>query len=137
MSTKMQITGDWFSDLAEELDEATGNIKPAVNECLIETQKMITSNADKAIKPHHLSGDTEKSLMRDEKVQWDGNIATVNAGFSIRKGGLPSIFLMYGTPRMPKDQKLFNAFRGAKIKKEIQELQEKIMRKHLDMAKKG
>ncbi|MCR0569366.1 hypothetical protein MKC54_10985 [[Clostridium] innocuum] len=137
MSTKMQITGDWFSDLAEELDELTGNIKPAVNECLTETHKVITMNAEKAIKPHYLSGDTERSLMRNEKVQWDGNIASMNVGFNINKGGLPSVFLMYGTPRMSKDQKLFNAFRGAKTKKEIQELQEKIMRRYLDMAKKG
>ena len=46
--------------------------------------------------------------------------------------------LMYGTPKIKKDQQLYNAFRGSKMKKRIKEVQEVVIRRHLQIsAKKG
>jgi hypothetical protein len=45
-------------------------------------------------------------------------------------GGLPSIFLMYGTqlygqPHIQPDRNLYNAVYGAAVRKQIREIQEK------------
>ena len=99
---------------------------------------MITEEAAEAIKKHHLTGDTEKSLIDKPSVEWSGMQAEMNVGFKIRDGGLASIFLMYGTPKIKKDQQLYNAFRGSKMKKRIKEVQEVVIRRHLQIsAKKG
>ncbi|MFR3520381.1 MAG: hypothetical protein ACLTT4_18380, partial [Coprobacillus cateniformis] len=80
---------------------------------------------------------TVGTLIRENGVTWEGFVATVDVGFRIREGGLPSIFLMYGTPKMKKDTKLYNAIRGAKTKKYIYELQTEAMTRHISLAKKG
>ena len=138
MSNKMSCDFTGFKDLLERLDEISGDIKPAVNECLEKVHGMITEEAAEAIKKYHLTGDTEKSLIDKPSVEWSGMQAEMNVGFKIRDGGLASIFLMYGTPKMKKDQQLYNAFRGSKMKKRIKEVQEVVIRRHLQIsAKKG
>ena len=42
---------------------------------------------------------------------------------SAKVGGLPSIFLMYGTPRMKKDSKVYNAVYGKKTMDEVSMIQ--------------
>lgn len=136
MSTKMKIVGNGFADLAEQLDKITNNIKPAVDEALQKTHSYITPNLDEAMNKHNRTYKTVKSLIKDNGVTWEGFVATVDVGFRIREGGLPSIFLMYGTPRMKKDTKLYNAIKGTATKKYIYELQTKIMNEHISLAKK-
>lgn len=94
-----------------------------MEKALTKTHQKITTKAESAIKPHHDTGITEKSLVKNVEIKWKGAEAYVKTGFSIRNGGLPSIFLMYGTPRIKKDQKLYNAFFGKKTKEEIVEIQ--------------
>lgn len=137
MSTKMKIVGNGFADLAEKLDKITNDIKPAVDEALKRTHGFITPNLNDAMNKHNRTYKTVSTLIRDDGVTWEGVVATIDVGFRIREGGLPSIFLMYGTPRMKKDTKLYNAIRGAKTKKYIYELQKEIMNKHITLAKKG
>lgn len=140
MSNKISCTFDGFNILAEQLDEITTNIKPAVNECLTESHKVITDAADNAIKKHKKTGKTEASLIKKPFVEWKGNVAGIEVGFDIVNGGLPSIFLMYGTSvhgtqRTKKDQALYNAFNGKKIKDTIAEIQSNIMKKHIALGK--
>ena len=71
-----------------------------------------------------LTGATEESLVEKPTIEWNGTIATVKTGFNIKDGGLASIFLMYGTPRIKKDQKLYDAFYSARTQKEIDKIQE-------------
>lgn len=137
MSTKMKIVGNGFADLAEQLDRITNDIKPAVDEALKRTHEFITPNLDEAMNKHNRTHKTVGTLIRENGVTWEGFVATVDVGFRIRKGGLPSIFLMYGTPKMKKDTKLYNAIRGAKTKKYIYELQTEVMTRHISLAKKG
>lgn len=137
MSTKMKIVGNGFADLAEQLDRITNDIKPAVDEALKRTHEFITPNLDEAMNKHNRTHKTVSTLIRENGVTWEGFVATVDVGFRIREGGLPSIFLMYGTPKMKKDIKLYNAIKGAKTKKYIYELQTNVMNKHISLAKKG
>lgn len=79
------------------------------------------------MKRHHQTGGTESSIQKSSKVGWDGETASVNVGFKISEGGLPSIFLMYGTPRQKKDTKLYNDLYGTKTKKQLIEIQKNII----------
>lgn len=136
MATKMTITFDGFNDLAEILDKCDGNLKSATTECLEKTNKHIAPKLHDAMKIHRKTGKTEGSILDDSKVEWSGSVASIDVGFDINNGGLPSIFLMYGTPKMQKDVKLFNAIKGTKTKKEIEELQKEIMNKAISFARK-
>ena len=126
MANKTRIEFDGFEEVIARLTKLDGDIKSVTEKALRETHKVITHKAETAIAPHKETGATEKSLKRNAEIEWAGTLASVETGFSIRQGGLPSIFLMYGTPRMKKDQNLYNAFFGNKTRKEVMELQEKL-----------
>ena len=124
MANKTRIEFDGFEEVIARLTKLDGDIKGVTEKALRETHKVITKKAETAIAPHKQTGATEKSLKRNAEIEWVGTLASVEVGFDISHGGLPSIFLMYGTPRMKKDQNLYNAFFGNKTKKEVMELQE-------------
>ena len=126
MANKTRIEFDGFEELLERLKKVEGDIKGTTNKALKETHKIITEKAEAAIIPHKETGATEKSLKREAKIEWSGTLASVETGFSISKGGLASIFLMYGTPRMKKDQAMYNAFWSKKTQDEVREKQENI-----------
>lgn len=118
-----------FNELMEELDGLGGDLKEVANECLQVSNKMITPKLHLDMERHKQTGKTEKSIVENARVEWEGTTASIDVGFKISNGGLPSIFLMYGTPRIKKDTKLYNDIYGSKIKKEIAEEQEKILQK--------
>lgn len=126
MANKTRIEFDGFEEVIARLSKLEGDIKGTTEKALKETHSIITEKVDIAIRKHKRSGRTERSLVRNTKIEWAGSIASVETGFDISNGGLPSIFLMYGTPRMKKDQALYNAFFGKKTKEEIMTAQEKI-----------
>ncbi|MCI8486676.1 MAG: hypothetical protein HFJ20_06355 [Clostridia bacterium] len=111
-------------NLIKELEQLDGDVKRTTEKSLTKSQKHITKNLHKEMKKHKQTGETEKSIVENPPVIWVGNMyAEIDVGFDISNGGLPSIFLMYGTPRAEKDQKLFNAIYGRKTQKEISEIQ--------------
>lgn len=126
MANKTKIEFEGFEEVIAKLTQLEGDVKGVTEKALRQTHKVITKKAETAIAPHKETGATEKSLKKNAEIKWAGSEASVETGFSIRQGGLASIFLMYGTPRMKKDQNLYNAFFGNKTKKEVMELQEKI-----------
>lgn len=126
MANKTRIEFEGFEEVITRLTQLEGDIKGVTEKALRETHKVITKKAETAIAPHKETGATEKSLKKNAEIKWVGSEASVETGFSIRNGGLAHIFLMYGTPRMKKDQNLYNAFFGNKTKKEVTEIQENI-----------
>lgn len=126
MANKTRIEFEGFEEVIAKLTQLEADVKGVTEKALKETHKVITKKAETAIAPHKQTGATEKSLKKNAEIKWAGSEASVETGFSIRNGGLASIFLMYGTPRMKKDQNLYNAFFGNKTKKEVMELQESI-----------
>lgn len=118
----LEFTG--WKELIAELDSLDGDVKKATEKALVESQKIVAEESRKAISKHHKTGLTEESIIEDETVEWDGMTAGIGVGFRIRSGGLPSIFLMYGTPRMDKDTKVYNAVYGKKVKDRVAAAQE-------------
>lgn len=139
---KMSIIFNGFADLAAEIDRSGGDLHKAVDDALTQTQKQIQQNVTTAAAPYatkglkgYAKGEMYKSIIKDAEISWHGSVAEVKVGFDLNApGGWHSIFVMYGTPRMSKDPKIYNAIKGAKTKKEIAEIQEKIMKKYVTIG---
>lgn len=127
MSNKCYLEFEGFDEVISRLNKLGANVKNISEKALKKTHSIITKKADEAIMPHNATHQTEKSLQREAEIEWIGNVASVKTGFSINEGGLASIFLMYGTPRMKKDQKLYNAFWSKSTQNEIKEAQKEIL----------
>lgn len=129
MSNKFSLNFDGFLALAEKLDELSNDgLKRATENALKATDKYVTAEVDKAVAGSKFNfsrtGKTKASIDRDEAVEWQGTQATAKAGFRISGGGLPSVFLMYGTPHIAPDTKLRAAAKGTgKHKKAIEQIQ--------------
>ena len=144
MATKMKILFDGFEDLAAAIDRSGKDLKPAVDEALQKTQDYISERVTSAASPYASKGGGMKgyatgrmfnTIINDGKVNWTGSVATVDVGFRISaSGGWHSIFVMYGTPRMSKDSRIYNAIRGTKTKKDIAEIQKKSMQEYLKLG---
>ena len=126
MGKKLRLEFTGFEEMAERLDKLGGDLKKTTEKALIETHKLLTPKVEEAFKRHDVkySHDTMKSLKKDPKVEWNGSTAEIGVGFKISEGGFPSIFIMYGTPRMQPDKKVYNSIYGNK--KKVKELQEGI-----------
>lgn len=129
---RIRIQFGGFEEYAERIDRLNGDLKSIFNEALIESKKLITPTIKKKMEKHHVTGDTERSINETFAVDWTGDVGEIKIGFSIKDGGVPSIFLMHGTPRMKKDTALYNSIYGAAIKKKITELQKEIFERELE-----
>lgn len=123
MSTKLTIDFDGFDEMIAKL-ESLGNPKIAVERALKESHALITKELEKVMESHNRTHQTEQSIKRPADVKWEGNIAFSEVGFDIANGGIASIFLMYGTPKISPDKKLYNAIYGTAMRKKIREVQE-------------
>lgn len=122
---KISLEFKAFEEYAEKLDKLGGDLNAVTEKALQKSHDFIMPKLHRDMSKHRRSGETEKSIVDDAKVEWEGTTASIRIGFKISDGGLPSIFLMYGTPRMQKDQQLYDDIYGKRTKKQIAELQEK------------
>lgn len=125
--SKWGIQFDGFADYMAELDGLGADLKAITTECLEAAHEHITPNIQTDIQKHRRTGNTAKSIITDKRVEWDGTVGSIKVGFNLKQGGMPSIFLMYGTPRTQKDTKLYNDIYGGATKKKIAEKQQQIL----------
>ena len=147
---KMSIMFNGFADLAEKIDAMGKDIKPAVEEALTETQKLVQTNLDSAAEQYRspndgrkgwAKGNLYKAIIKNPRIEWEGNIATVRVGFSReldRLGFWHSIFVMYGVPfhgkfnhGYAKDTKIYNAIKGTRTKNRIKKLQRDTLERYM------
>lgn len=133
MASKWSVEFDGLDEVVSKLTRLNANVKSITNEALKETHSYVTEQAEIGMqkgslpaKGKYSTGKTLESLQRTPKFEWVGTIGSVETGFDLENGGMPSIFLMYGTPSMKKDQKLWSAFFSKKTKDKVKEIQEKI-----------
>ncbi|MBQ5763620.1 MAG: hypothetical protein IIV96_03165 [Ruminococcus sp.] len=134
---KIEMQFDGFTDVIHQLEQLEVDVRETVTDALQEAGQFVTEQARAAIQPHGRTGKTEASLRENPTVEWTGTEAAVNVGFDINNGGLPSIFLMYGTPRMKKDIKLYNAVYGAETKKKIEQIERDALNAAVEKAMRG
>ena len=139
---RMSILFDGFEDLAAMVDRTyPAALKPIVDEALTETGKYVQEQVNKAAQPYatkggglkgYATGEMFRALKKSNPVIWiSPHIAEVSVGFDLTAaGGFHSIFVMYGTPRMAKNQKLYNSIKGTKTKREVENIQEQIFFKY-------
>lgn len=123
---KLKVEFEGFKEISEKLDRLGGNLKATTDQALKKSFNAVTPGIVSAMAPHRQSGDTESSLKTSAEVTWNGLVAEMPIGFDISKGGLPSVFLMFGTPKISPDRKLYNAVYGSTIKKKVNEIQENV-----------
>jgi len=136
--SKLAFNFEEMAGLAEKLEKAGGNLQAAADRALKATHDYITPNLEAGIRRHVQSGDTKESLDKAGGVVWESELkAHINIGFNIGDGGLPSIFLMWGTPKMKPDTKLKGAAFSAKTKREVATIQRQEMEKALQEITRG
>lgn len=126
-----------FSDVLEQLRNLEANIEDITEKALIETQAYIAKQADKFTENEMLPakgkyrGDpsaTKEAIIKDLEeypVKWDGETASIVAGFSYENTLTPT-YLMYGTPKMEPVAGLEDAVKGKSAKKAVNKIQKDI-----------
>lgn len=114
-----------FEEMIANLEALDGDVKQAVEGSLRVAHDTVTRGVQREMKGHKRSGKTTEAIIKSSAVKWEGSTASVDVGFEF-PDGLASIFLMYGTPRMVKDQGLYDAVYGSKVKREIAKRQKAI-----------
>lgn len=130
---KIKLSFEGFKELIEDLDKLGGDLKSATEEALIKSKAVVTEELKKVTvkenfpaKGKYSTGLTAKSIDESTKVKWIGVTGEISVGYDFDISGMRTIYLMYGTPRMKKVQKMYNAIYGAKMKKAVQEKQKEI-----------
>lgn len=128
---KLTINFTGFREYMEKLERLGSDTKALTEKALKESFDTVTPGIEAAIKSHKFTGDTEASLVKNANVKWAGTQASVEVGFDIPHGGLPSVFLMYGTPRMKPDMNLYNSIYGSATKSKVRKAQQAVFEEEM------
>lgn len=157
MNKKFGLHFEGVAELSEQIDKLGGDLKQVTEEALEFIPDLVNPKLKAAMAKHTrygkgTSGQTAKSIVEGQHVTWTGSTAAIQVGFDLKKGGVASIFLMYGTPRhaprnqyggatqpgarehpgTAKDSELYDAIYGKRIQKEIADRQRKIFEEALE-----
>lgn len=143
--SKNKLTVDFsnFEEYARKIDRLNGDLRATVQKALEESRDLVNGQLHEEMKKHikpigkYGTGMTDASIKDGAPVEWSGTEAVVDVGFDLSNGGLPSVFLMKGTPRMAKDQKLYNAIYGSNTRKKVHEIMERIFQEELQRVMGG
>lgn len=134
---KLEFSG--FDEILKKLTKLEADTKTIAEKALTETHKIVTDKATVAVQKPNLpaqgkysTGRTANSLQKTPNISWSGTVGSVDVGFDISHGGLPSIFMIKGTPRYMKNQMLYDAFYGDQTLGEIRNRQKEIFYKALE-----
>lgn len=139
---KMSLEFDGLKDLLYKIDEVEGELRPAVDEALTKVQHYVQDQTRQAAAKYvkggteYATGKMKAAVKPDSGPEWAGNTASVGVGFDIHKpggGGMHSVWMMYGTPRISPDTKLHNAVRGAKTKMQIHKIMQEALQEHANI----
>ena len=133
---KIGLQFDGLEDIISNLENAGASAKDAVDSALKASKDFVTdalvkdtTKANYPAKGKYSTGELAKSIDKNFTVKWQGLTSEINIGYNFKKAGLTSIFLMYGTPRHKKVQKIYNDIYGSATKKKLAKIQEEALNK--------
>ena len=92
---KLTVEFTGYEVMKKQLDQIGGNAtRRAIEGALKASQQAVARKADAAMSKHIRTGTTKRAILKNAAVTWAGDIASIDVGFDIDNGGLPSIFLM-------------------------------------------
>lgn len=128
MGNTLRLDTFGFSRMIEKLDSLGGDVESAVSDALQTAAAKIADDTEKALADQYLpaqgkysNGDTEKSIIRNPSVEWDGSIAWVPVGFDFSKPGAGG-YLITGTPKMPPDRELNKIYKQKRYMTQLQKI---------------
>lgn len=139
---------DGFLDLAREIDNLGEDaLKKAVDNALTASKDYVNNEVLKAMdaskyhfdKTNYSKGKAKASLVKisNMPVKWTGTTAKAYIGVDLNDA-LEVAFIIYGTPHMKKDTKLYNAIKvKGNIKKEVEKIQKEEFNKVIEEALKN
>lgn len=148
MAKGFSLNFDGFLDLAREIDElGEGYLQKAVDNAFTASKDFVNNEIEKAMNASkynfdgtgYSQGKAKASLgvVKQKPVEWNGTIAKAYIGVDIAKAP-EMLFIIYGTPHMTKDTKLYNAVKvKGKIKKEVERIQQAEFNKVIEEALNG
>ena len=139
-----------FLDLAEDISNIDNKLLlDVVTNVLDETRKKVNIEIGSALKDSEYNfeagvgyskGKARKSLIEvhNMPVEVNGTVVTAYAGFDLNEVPEVLILAIEGAPNREKDKRLYNAIKvKGKVKKHVDELQEKMFKKALEEALKN
>ena len=135
---KIGLQFNGYKELTEELDRLGGDLKKTTERALVQSKAYVTKNLlsvthkqDYPAGGKYSTGKTRHSIDTSKTVQWNGSEGSIDVGFDIDKGGLTSIFLMYGTkvhgtPRMKPVKGMYEAVYGKDTQAKIRKIQKQV-----------
>jgi hypothetical protein len=127
MRNTLKLDTSGFEEMLKKLDSVGGNAQSAVNKMLTKAANTIRQDTYAAIDAANLprqgkysKGDTEKSIVTDTSVNWEGLTAWIPVGFDFSKAGAGG-YLITGTPRMKPDAALNKMYKQKKYMAQIQQ----------------
>lgn len=128
-----------MENMVSSLEAAEADVKDAITNVLKASKRVVTDTlvkdtvkANFPAKGKYSTGRLAKSIDTNYNVEWKGTVAEIKVGYDFKKDGLVSVFLMYGTPRHAKSQKIYNDFYGARIKKQLAQIQQEALNNILE-----
>lgn len=117
-----------MESMIKDLERSSKDVRSSTTEILQASKEVVTDalvrdtvKQNFPARGKYSTGKLAKSINKDSNVKWSGYVAEIKVGYDF---SLESVMLLYGTPRMKKSTKLYNDIYGAKIRKQIAEMQE-------------
>lgn len=130
---KIGLKFDGFEQMIAKLESLEGDLKATTEKALKASKEHVNAELRKVTIPANFpaggkysTGRTARSIDEDMSVNWSGTTASIKIGYDMNVSGMTSIFLIRGTPKMKKSQKMYNAIYGKAVQKEIGEIQRQV-----------
>ena len=114
-----------FADLADQLDKLGADLKKTFSDVMEEEGKRVAEDTFEAVASAHLpakgaysTGETQKAIIMNPKVEWSGSEACIGLGFDKTKPGAGG-FLITGTPKMQPDYALEKIYSQKKYERDM------------------
>ena len=120
------------SELLKSIEEAGGKVDAAVKVAVDRSLEIVGADMQKFMSSHKDTGETMRSY-EQIPASSDGKIVNANAGYNIKKGGLPAIFLDVGTPK--RKPHFYRYYAVENNRKQIEEIQRATLNEILEGLK--